>query len=344
MAFIVVGTSHRYSPLRLRERISFSMQAIENALGFLKETGALKSCVILSTCNRVELYASTDEPESGISEIVHFISRYHEIGKKELCPYLYIYRERDAVRHLFRVTSGLDSLVLGESQILGQVRSAFLEAQKRGFGGYLFDKVFNSAISLAGRLHRETRISEGKVSIGSVAIDFIKEKTGPLSGKNILIIGVSKVTGLVLRYLKNEGDNVVFISNRTFEKARALASRIGARAVRFDNLRQYLGKADIVITATRSPHFIIGEEQLRRVVRERPLLIVDLALPRDVDPRVKEIKEIKLFGLEELGAAIQKNRDKRRIEAEKAEDIIDKEAGILWEELSGLGQGQACLP
>ncbi len=344
MAFIVVGTSHRYSPLRLRERISFSMQAIENALGFLKETGTLKSCVILSTCNRVELYASTDEPESGISEIVHFISRYHEIGKKELCPYLYIYREKDAVRHLFRVASGLDSLVLGESQILGQVRSAFLEAQKRAFGGYLFDKVFNSAISLAGRLHRETRISEGKVSIGSVAIDFIKGETGTLSGKNILIIGVSKVTGLVLRYLKNERDNVVFISNRTFEKARVLACRIGARAVRFDNLRQYLGKADIVITATRSPHFIIGEEQLRGVVRERPLLIVDLALPRDVDPRVKEIKEIKLFGLEELGAAIRKNRDKRRIEAEKAEDIIDKEAGILWEELSGLGQGQVCLP
>ncbi len=350
MSFIAVGTNHKYSPIGLREKISFSKKRIGDALDFLQATTSLKEAVILSTCNRVEIYASTDCAEDGIDEIKNFFSRFYEINEKTLFPYLYIYRDRSAVRHLFRVSSGLDSLIVGESQIMGQVRAALYESERSGFAGYSLNKIFDSAVLTAKKAHSLTGISKGKVSIGSVAVDFIKEKSRTLSGKNILIIGVGKVTGLVLKYLEKEGRNVVFLSNRTFEKARFLADQIGAKAVRFDNLKEYLTKADIVITATESPHFIIKKSILDRRftihdsrTTDKRLLIIDLALPRDVDPEIREIDSVELFGLEDLGAVIDKNRDRKRIEAGKAEQIIEIEVGRTWQEILELEQEKALL-
>jgi len=348
MSFIAVGTNHKYSPIGLRERISFSKKRIGDALDFLQETTLLKAAVILSTCNRVEIYASADFAEDGIDEIKNFLSRFYEIDEKALFPYLYIYRDECAIRHLFRVSSGLDSLIVGESQIMGQVRDALYESEKRGFAGYSLNKIFDSAVLAAKKAHSLTNISKGKVSIGSVAVDFIKEKSGDLSGKNILIIGVGKVTGLVLKYLEKEGRNVVFLSNRTFEKARFLADQIRAKAVRFDNLKEYLARADIVITATKSPHFIIKKETLSETFNlqssafsRKGLLIVDLALPRDVDPKVKDIDGVELFDLEDLSAQIQKNIDRKRFEAQRAECIIEIEGERLWQELLELEQEKA---
>ncbi|MBU3911580.1 MAG: glutamyl-tRNA reductase [Candidatus Omnitrophica bacterium] len=344
MSLVIVGTNHRYSPVRLREKIFFSKKRLQDALDFLKETGALKAGVILSTCNRVEIYGCADTTEIGAYEIKSFISRYYEIDGKDIYPYLYIYRDMDAARHLFRVASGLDSLILGETQILSQVKAAFCESEKNGFVDYPLNEVFDSAVSAANRIHRETEISKGKLSIGSVAVDFIRNKIGSFSGKNILIIGVGKVTELVLKYLRKEKSDVIFISNRTFEKARSLASQIGAKAVRFDNLRKYLEKADIVITATKSPHFIINKETIEEAVRQKRLLIIDLALPRDVDPEVRDIDGIELFDLEDLGAAIQKNRDRKNVEAQKSTQIIELEVKGLWEHFSELEQEKALLP
>lgn len=349
MSFIVVGTNHKYSPIGLREKISFSKKRIRDALDFLQATTSLKAAVILSTCNRVEIHASTDFAEDGINEIKNFFSRFYEINKKMLFPYLYIYRDEYAVRHLLRVSSGLDSLIVGESQILGQVRAALYESERSGFAGYSLNKIFDSAVLTAKKVHSLTNISKGKVSIGSVAVDFIKEKSGSLSGKNILIIGVGKVTGLVLKYLEKEGRNVVFLSNRTFEKARFLADQIGAKAVRFDNLKEYLAKTDIVITATKSPHFIINKETLHEAFDLQPstfnkgLLIMDLALPRDVDPEIKEIDGVQLFDIEDLDAVIDKNRDRKRSEAGKAKQIIEIEAERTWQKLLELEQEKALL-
>ncbi|MFH1854697.1 MAG: glutamyl-tRNA reductase [Candidatus Omnitrophota bacterium] len=350
MSLVIVGTNHRYSSIELREGISFSKRRLQDAFCFLRETGVLKASVILSTCNRVEIYASTDTVESGIHKIKDFLCRFYEINDKDIYPYLYIYRDEDALRHLFKVAAGLDSLILGELQILGQVKAAFYESVENDFIDSFLGEVFDSAVSLARKIHSQTRLSEGKISVGSVAVDFIKERTGTLSGKNILIIGVGKVTGLVLKYLEKEGKNIVFVSNRTFRKAQSLANQIGARAVRFDNLKEYLKKADIVITATRSPHFIINKEtiegavscRLSAISRKR-LLIVDLALPRDVDPRIKEIDGIELFDLEDIGAAIQGNMYGKRFEAEKAEQIIEAEVERLWQGLLGLEQEKALL-
>lgn len=342
MSLVVVGTNHKHSSVALREKLSFSKNRIKDALLLLKERDVLNGAVVLSTCNRVEIYASANDSEIAIREIENFISRYHELEKEEISPYLYICTEKQAMKHLLSVTSGLDSLILGETQILTQVKSSFLESEQIGFMDNFLKEIFNCALYFAKSIHRETKISEGKVSVGSVAIDFIREKLGSLQGKNILIVGTGKVTELVFKYLEKEAPNVVFISNRTFQRANELASQIGAKAVRFDYLKQFLNRADIVITATRSPHFIIKRELLDENLKHR-ILILDLAMPRDVDPQIKEIGNIDLFYLEDLGSVIEKNREKKAQEVEKVTNILEEEAEKLWAKLLGSQQEAVLL-
>lgn len=343
MSFIVVGTNHKYSPIKLREKLAFSKRMFKEAILLLKERGILKDAVILSTCNRVEIYAHADE-ERGIQEIKDFIPLYHGLEKGTLSPYLYTYIDREAMKHLLFVACGIDSLIMGETQIAGQIKHSFQEAEKLGCTDEFLQKVFSSALLFAARIRRETEISKGRTSVGSVALDFIKEQEGALFDKDILIIGAGKVTRLVLQYLKKERPRVVFIANRTFEKAKELAAQIGAEAVRFDKLRQCLRKADIVITATASPHFIIKKEVVEAAAAGKRLLIVDLALPRDVDPRVKEIKNVDLFYLEDLESVIKKNIERKTNEAIKVREIIDREVENLWREAIELEQEPALLP
>ncbi len=334
-SIIVIGTNHKFSPLEVREKLAFSKRGREKALLLLKESPILRGAVILSTCNRVELYASTEDLKASAEELQSFLSQFHKISKETVLPYLYIYDNKEAIRHLFSVACGLDSLILGETQVLGQLKSAFLEAKNTGFTDTYLDAAFNAAITSAKIIHRETTISEGKVSIGSVTLDFIKEKLGPLSGKNILIIGAGKVTELVLKYLQGERLTVIFISNRTFEKAKELASRIGQSAVRFDKLPQLIKDADVIISATASPHFIIKKETLGCAISQK-LLIMDLAIPRDVDPKVQEIENVELFNLTDLSFIVQKNLKRKSLETEKIEKLINQEAALLWRKLTVL--------
>ncbi len=342
MNFIVVGTNHKYSPIGLRESILFRKNRIKNALLFLKERGILEGAVILSTCNRVEIYASVQESKAGIKEIEDFISRYHEIDKHKFSSYLYEYEDREALEHLFSVACGLDSLILGETQILGQVKFAISLSERSSYIDEFLFNIFYSVLFFAKRIHQSNRISEGKVSVGSVAIDFIKEKIGDLTGKNLLIIGVGKVTELVLKYLEKEKPNVVFISNRTFNKARHLANQINAKVVRFNDIKRYFAKADVVISATASPHFVVRKETLSESPN-RKILIIDLALPRDVDPIVGEAGNVDLFCLEDLVTVIEKNKEKKAREAIRLKDIIDREAENQWERFTRLGQEAALL-
>ncbi len=343
MNIVVVGTNHKFSPIELREKLSFSKRRLGQTLSLLKERPVLKGAVILSTCNRVELYATTEDLVAGITELQNFLCRFHEIDRERILPYLYIYEDKEAIGHLFSVACGLDSLILGETQILGQLKSAFIEARNADFTDIYLDATFNAAITYAKKIHRVTGISEGRVSIGSVAIDFIKEKLGDLSDKTIIIIGAGKVTELVLKYLKDEKPRVVFVSNRTFDKAKELASRIGQSAVRFDKLPQLVKRADVIISATTSPHFIIKKETLDGAIYRR-LLIMDLAMPRDVDPKVREIENVELFDLEDLSFIVQKNLEKKRLEAEKIEKLINQEVALLWRKLTVLEPEPAPLP
>ena len=342
MNFIVVGANHKSSPVEFRERLSLSKSRLKDAILFLKERSVLEGAVILSTCNRVEVYASTRESKAGIKEIEDFISRYYEIDRNRFSRYLYEYKGKRALEHLFSVASGLDSLIIGETQILGQIKIAMSLSEKEGFMDETSFEIFYLAISFARRIHQSTRMSEGKVSVGSVAIDFIKEKIGGLTGKNLLIIGVGKVTELVVKYLEKERSNVVFISNRTFDKARHLAEQINAKVVRFDEVKQYLVKADVVISATASPHFVIKKETLSESPNHK-ILIIDLALPRDVDPVVGDMENVDLFCLEDLVTVIERNKEKKAREATRLKGIIDREADRQWQRFTKLEQEVALL-
>jgi glutamyl-tRNA reductase len=333
MSIIVVGTNHKFSPMKLREKLSFPKKRLRQALSLLKEDSVFKGTVILSTCNRVELYASTEEATKGITELQNFLCRFHELGKEAVLPYLYIYEDKDAVRHLFSVGCGLDSLILGETQILGQLRSTFMEAREAGFTDNHLNAVFSAAIAFAKKIQWETTISNGKVSIGSIAVDFIKTRLGGLSGKNVVIIGAGKVTELALKCLQDEKPRIVFIANRTFEKAKELAWAIGQSAAHFDRLPQLLKQADVVISATASPHFIIKKEALMGSIPRR-LLIIDLAMPRDVEPEVQEVPGVELFNLEDLASIAQENLEKKHLEAERIEELINQEADLLWQTLT----------
>lgn len=343
MNLIVVGTNHKYSPLELRERLYFSRKSARDGLDFLKERGIIKGAVILSTCNRVEIYASAPEPEKGIEEIKDFISRSHAMGINKFSPYIYIYKGMDAARHLFSVACGLDSLVLGEAQIIEQVKAALIESENAGFIDRPLKGIFDSSVSFADSVHKDNKIFSGDISIGSIVVSFLKERFGRLEGKNILIIGTGKVTELVVGYLEKERPTAILISNRTFEKAKALASRINARAVRFNELKSFLAKADIIITATRSPYFIIKKEMLEGIAGNK-ILILDFALPRDVDPQVRGIKNVELFYLEDLKPVIEKNVSGRLRQAEGLREMIGMEIGKLCEEYIEPEPEPALLP
>jgi len=343
MSLIVLGTNHKYSPVWFRERIYFSKKGLRDSLGFLKERGALKGAVILSTCNRFEIYASAPEPEKAVEEIKDFISRSQEADIDKFSPYLYIYKGADAARHLFSVACGLDSLVLGEAQIIEQVRASLVGSENEGFIDRPLRGIFDSAVSFADSVHQDNKIFSGDISIGSIVVSFLKERFGRLEGKNILIIGTGKVTELVVRHLEKESPKVILIANRTFEKAKALAGLINARAVRFNELKSFLAKADIIITATRSPYFIIKKEMLEGIAGN-DVLILDFALPRDVDPRVRGVKNVELFYLEDLKDVIEKNVSGRLPQAEGLREIIGIEVGKLCKEYIGSEPEPALLP
>ena len=341
MSFIIVGASHKSSPLTLREKLYYSRKSLKNALNLLKEKDVIDSVVILFTCNRIEFYASVNDAEKGIREIVDFISGYHGITKEIIEEYFYSYRGKEAAQHLFEVCSGLDSLVIGETQILGQAINAFTKSKEINFTGHFFNQIFSRAIVCAKQIHAKTNISEGKTSIGSVTVDFIKHKIGDISKKNILVTGVGKVSGLVGKYLQKERASIIFIANRTYEKAKKLADEIDAQAVRFSELAKYIKKADIIITATSSPHYIYKEETLKYTRRD--LLIIDLAVPRDVEPGVSNKKNIDLCGIEDLNLIIEKSLKKKSYEAVKAKEIISKEVEELWKEFIESEQEEALL-
>lgn len=327
MSFTVVGTSYKYSPIEIREKLSFHGNKTFHALLLLKERLISEAGIILSTCNRIEIYLDGNNIKS--SEMIDFISQYHKIDAEKISPYIYTYEGEQALKHLLTVACGLDSLVIGETQILGQIKQALLQSEQVGFLNNLMRNIFQYSIQFAKNIHQKTKISEGKISVGSLAVDFIKEHFECLLSKNILIMGVGKVTNLVLSYLKESNPKTIFIANRNFEKAKVLSDKIGARAILFEELLTVLGTIDIIITATASPSFILMKDDLAKFVRHN-FFIIDLGVPRNVDPKVKEIKNVKLFTLDELETVIKRNLEIKRQKAENVKELIDIEVGKIW--------------
>ncbi len=331
MSLIVIGTNHVHSPLEIREKLSFSEESLKMVLPRLGEIPDVNSGIILSTCNRTEIYIETKNPEVARYGVKDFLARFHSASQEQFASHLYEFEDEEAVRHLLKVASGLDSQVLGENQILGQVRNAYQAAKSLVLLSEDLERLFKKAIYVGRLVRRRTNISEGNVSVGSAALSLIKRNIPDLSEKNILIIGAGKISGLILNRLKAAGAKNIFITNRTFERAEEAASSINAAALRFNFFKKNLKEMDIVISSTASDGFILKKEDFDF---KKPVLLFDLAMPRDIEPEIKENAGIQLFNLGHLDGLVGENLESRKREAEEVRKIIEIEIQKFWERLN----------
>jgi len=330
--FVVVGLSHRTAPVEVRERLAVAPEALERELRDISAEAKLEEALLISTCNRVELYATSRNPvDAAHGAKVTLAKRLHGIAGHDV-----LYQERgiDVVRHIFRVASSLDSLVVGEPQILGQVKEAFDTASEAGTIGTLLNRCFSQAFSTAKRVRNETGIAEGTVSVSSVACGLAQKIFGNLEGRRTLLLGAGEMGEAAARSLRQTGTNL-HVVNRSDERAEALARACGGRAVPYEQLATELAEADVVIASTASPQFILTPTLMKSVARtrrHRPLFIIDIAVPRDVDPRVGNMDNVFVYDVDDLRQVAEENLAVRAREAAQAERIIEEEVEsfISW--------------
>jgi glutamyl-tRNA reductase len=336
---LVLGVSHRTAPLELRERLALPEGRAAGALSELRAEEPVLEAAALSTCNRTELYLVVSDPVEAESAALGVLSRQADIRPTELVGHLYSLRSSEAVRHLYRVTAGLDSMILGEAEIQGQVKRAYELALVEGSTGPILNRMFRGALAAGKRARSETAVSEKGVSISSVAVELAQRTLGDLGQRRVLVIGAGETAELTARALVARGVQTVFIANRRYDRAIGLAQRFGGAAVRFDELPDQLEQADIVVSATNSPHHIVEPDELRQVmeVREgRPLLIIDIAVPRDVDPACREIGGVSLHDVDDVQGMVERNTSGREVEARRAEGILDAERAAFERWLGSL--------
>lgn len=336
MGLLLIGINHRTAGVKVREKFSFTRKHLEESLRKLKESRLALGAIIVSTCNRTEVYSDIEDESCDIPRIEDFIFTLYNAEDSERERYFYILKDTDVIRHLFRVAAGLNSQVLGETQILSQVRSAWTIAQEMGVSSERLDEIFVMAQKMGKHIRQETKISQGNISIASVAIKMLEEKIGRLEERSVLIIGAGKIATLMSNYLREKKIKGIFVASRTYPRAQELASYCGGRAVDFSRLQEELKEIDIVISSSSSPHIILNKETLIKVMRLRraPLVIMDLAVPRDVDPLVRDIKGISLYDLDDLQCVVEDNYKNREREAVIAERIIEQELGRFLKEVS----------
>jgi len=325
---VAIGLNHRSAPVEVREKMSFQPSRMQEVLRELKGYPGLEGVVILSTCNRMEVYAATTDVEVGIRSIKKFLANHHGLEENLFEQYLVVHTLYDAVRHLFRVTSGLDSMVRGETQIIGQVSNAYQQANDAQVTNKAINVLFQTALAVGKRVRTETLIDQHPVSISYTAVELAKQHFGELVGKGILIMGAGEMSTLTAKNLVAAGANTVLVSNRSYEKAVILADECSGQAVRFDDMDQYLEKVDIVISATASTHFVILPERMREIMtnrKGRPILLIDIAVPRDIHPDVGEIPLITLFDIDDLRGVVDRHHQERELAAINAERIIEEE-------------------
>jgi glutamyl-tRNA reductase len=328
MQLLLVGVSHRTAPIELRERLDFSARGVDRALTVLAATPANHEAAIVSTCNRVELYVACGDTEPARAAIEQFLADFHGIPAEQLRPHLYAKTGHDAVRHLFRVAAGLDSLVMGEPQILGQVKDAFSLASQMGCTGTLLNKLFHSAFAAGKRVRSETALSEGAVSVSYAAVALARKIFGDLTGRTVLVLGAGEMGKLTAIHMRSQGVQRLIILSRTASHAATLAQTIGGTAMPWDSMASALGEADILITATGSSVPIISRsmiEQTMKARRQGPLFIIDIAVPRDVEARAGDLEQVFLYNIDDLQAVVQENLSKRSTEASEAEKIVSRE-------------------
>jgi glutamyl-tRNA reductase len=325
---LLVGASHRTAPVELRERLDFCSRGLERAVTALTARPSTAEAVIVSTCNRAELYVVCGDPAATFEDLVTFVSDFHRLPLQLIRPHLYSHIDEDVARHLFRVASGLDSLVVGEPQILGQVKEAYSVASGAHTTGALLNKLFHWAFVVGKRVRSETALAEGAVSVSFAAVNLAKKIFGNLHGRRVLVIGTGEMGKLTATHLKAQGIATLIITSRTLAHAQELADEVGGVAAPWDHLKQSLLEADIVITVTGSPTPVLSKAQIAASMpasRTRPLFLIDIAVPRDVEPSAGEIEQVFLYNIDDLQAIVHENLEKRSGEAGRAQQIVEDE-------------------
>jgi glutamyl-tRNA reductase len=329
MTLALIGLNHKTAPIELREKIAISRDDLPEATRALAAMQGVSECMIVSTCNRVEMLAAVEGPEV---ELADFVAQHFGLAPAEVLPHLYQYRDQEAVRHLFRMAASLDSMVVGESQILGQVKEAFAVARTAGTVAGQLDHLLQSAFSAAKKARTETGIGANSVSIASVAVDLARKIFGSLQGRTVFLVGAGKMSELAARHLVQQGVGSILVTNRTYERARRMAEEIQGRivpqVVAFEELYDAAAGADIVISSTGAPHHIFtqkhGHEFLRKR-RNRPMFFIDIAVPRDVDPEMNNLDGIFVYDVDDLQQVAASHMEERTREATDAETLIAQE-------------------
>jgi len=328
MTLLALGVSHRTAPVALREQIAFSPEQIDRALKSLHRCPGVEEAVIVSTCNRTELYCQLAvEPEQGI-DLGQWLAGFHQISHADLHPSLYIYRDDEAIRHLMRVAAGLDSLVLGEPQILGQVKQSYELARQLGATTQILERLFQRTFAVAKRVRTETGIGASAVSVAFAAVSLAKQIFGDLDGTRVLLVGAGETIELVGRHLRDQRVARIAVANRTVQRAALLAELIDAEAITLAEIPEALAHADIVISSTASPLPILGKgmvETALRARRHKPMFLVDLAVPRDIEAQVAELADAYLYSVDDLQGLVEQNQASRQLAAEEAEQIVASE-------------------
>jgi len=335
MDIIVLGLSHKTAPLELREKLHIPESDLPDALEGLGACGQILERMMLSTCNRVEAYAVVDEVEGTRRFLVEYLAERNKLSPEDFESSLYLLTADQAVRHIFRVASSLDAMVVGESQILGQVKAAYGTALERDATGLILNNLMERAFHVAKRVRTETGIAASAVSVSSAAIELAKKIFGDLRGRAVMLIGAGKMSELSAKHLLAEGVGSVIVANRNITRAVELAERFSGRAVHYDAARAEMVRADIIISSTGAPHQILSKADLQEIIlqrRNRPIFVIDIAVPRDIDPSANEIDNVYLYDLDDLQGVVQANLR----EADRAEVLIDREVAQFTHWLESL--------
>ncbi len=339
MFILIVGFNHKTAPVEVRERLTFTKKQTAEALDVLKAKKTIAGCAILATCNRTEIYAAVEDSEAGLACIQEYISEKCGFNKNEIRQYLYIKTLHDGVRHIFRVASGLDSMVLGETQVLSQVKEAYEIALANNSTNGILNTLFQQAISVGKRVRTETLIDQNPVSISYVAVELAKQVFNDLSERKVLVVGAGEMSALTAKHLQANGVKAIIVSSRSYDKAVAMAEEFQATAVHFEDLFEEMVTSDIVISATAARHTVMSSQDIKKVMQRRnnnPLLLIDIAVPRDVDADVAKLENVTLYDIDEMQNVIDKNLEERKVKALAAEEIVEEEMDNFFAWLNSL--------
>ena len=338
MSLITLGINHKTAPLELRERLAFTPQSLPEALSSLKKLSHIEEASILSTCNRTELYCVTSEDND--QKIIEWFSQFHGLDTNLIREHLYVHAHEQTIRHAMEVASGLDSMVLGEPQIAGQMKDAYALANEHGTIGQLLGKLFQRAFAVSKQVRTDTDIGSSPVSVAFAAVSLAKQIFGDLKQSTVLLVGAGETIELATRHLHSQGVGNIIIANRSVERAQKLADEFNGQAISLQHIGEHLHRSDIVISSTASPLPIIGKGTVERALKQRkhqPIFMVDMAVPRDIEPEVSELDDIYLYSVDDLQSVIEENMENRQQAAQQASEIIDVQVQHLLQWQRSLG-------